>query len=70
MTNFFKWIKKNKKNIAHFYWLIATPSIVVIWPEQIPAIIAKISAVTGIVLSAVGYSGSTIREQTEKKAKQ
>jgi hypothetical protein len=63
-------IKKNRKNIAHFYWLIATPSIVVIWPEQIPAIIAKISAVTGIVLSAVGYSGSTIREQTEKKVKQ
>jgi hypothetical protein len=49
--------------------LIATPSIVVLWPEQIPALVAKISAVTGIVLSAVGYTGSSVREQTEKKVK-
>lgn len=66
MNQAIKWLNKNKKNIAHFYWLIATPSIVIIWPDHIPAVIAKTSAIIGVVLSSFGYTGTKAKEPMTK----
>jgi hypothetical protein len=62
MTNFFKWIKKNRKNIAHFYWATISP-IVVYFGSEIPDIASKIYVVVGLVLSANGYTKETITQK-------
>ena len=60
MNKKLRWIKKHRRDIAHFYWGVASVIIVIIWPDNIPSLIAKINAILGVVLSAYGYTKESV----------
>ena len=56
-----------KRNIAHFYWLIWVPCMVVVWPTGVPVEVMKVSACIGIALSAIGYGHAAFKANEENK---
>jgi hypothetical protein len=62
MKKFWNWLNGKKRNLAHGYWLVVIPSIVVIWPEGAPEMVAKISAILGIIFSAIGYGHAAVKK--------
>lgn len=66
MEKIWEWLNGKKRHLAHVYWLIVIPSIVIIWPEGAPSIVQKISAVIGVIFSAIGYGHAGYKKVQEK----
>jgi hypothetical protein len=56
-----------KRTIAILYWSIVVPALVIIWPDHIPAVIAKTSAITGLILSALGLGHAAVKASASKQ---
>jgi len=61
-----QWLDGKKRNIAHVYWLVVVPSLVVLWPEGSPIAVTKVSAIIGITLSSIGYGHAAFKNQNLK----
>ena len=67
MKAFWNWLSGKKRIIALIYWSIVTPSLIIIWPEHIPSIVAKTSAIIGLILSALGLGHAAVKSYISGK---
>ena len=59
--NPWKWLDGKKTHIAHAYWAVVMPSLVVIWPDGTPPTVSKVVTVIGITLTAFGYGHKAVK---------
>jgi len=58
---FWNFLSGKKSKIALCYWSIVTPSIMILWPVQVPTGVSKTHAICGLILTAVGLGHSAIK---------
>ena len=61
LMSIWNFLSGKKRNIALAYWSIVVPSIVIIWPTQIPSGVGKASAIAGLILTVIGCGHAIVK---------
>ena len=61
LASIWNFLSGKKRNIALAYWSIVVPSIVIIWPTQIPSGVGKASAIAGLILTVIGLGHGLVK---------
>ena len=50
-----------KSTLALLYWTVVVPSLVILWPDNVPVWIDKSTAILGLLLSALGLGHGIVK---------
>ena len=62
-----QWLNGKKTHIAHAYWAVVMPSLVVVWPDGAPPTVSKVVTIVGIALTAFGYGHKAVKGAANRK---